>query len=105
MTRSELIARIAASNTHLRHQDAERIVAAVLREIADALRQGHRVELRGFGAFSIKDRAPRIARDPRLGHAVKVGSKRVLHFKSSKLLNKRLNEALGTPQPDDGAQS
>ena len=101
MTRSELVARLAASNPHLRHRDAERLVDAVLHEIAEALRQGHRVELRGFGAFSIKDRAARIARDPRLGSTVQVASKRVLHFKSSKLLNKRLNEALGTPSDKD----
>ena len=97
MTRSELISRIAARNPHLHHQDAERIVAAVLREIADALRQGHRVELRGFGAFSIKDLAPRSARDPRLGRVVQVDSRRVLHFKSSRILNRRLNEKLEPP--------
>lgn len=104
MTRSELVARIASSNPHLRRRDAERLIDALLYEIAEALRQGHRVELRGFGAFSIKDRAARIARDPRLGNTVQVASKRVLHFKSSKLLNKRLNKALGTP-PDKGGTS
>ena len=105
MTRSELIARVAAANPHLRHQDAERIVATILSEIADALRQGQRVELRGFGAFSIKDRAARVARDPRLGHAVQVNCRRVLHFKGSKALNKRLNEVLKAPPKGDGAES
>lgn len=99
MTRSELVARITASNEHLRYKDAERIVAAILDEIADTLRQGHRVELRGFGTFSVKDRAPRTARDPRLGRTVRVGARRVLHFKSSRLLNKRLNEVLGKSEP------
>ena len=104
MTRSELVSRLAASNPHLRHRDAERLVDAVLHEIAEALRQGHRVELRGFGAFSVKDRAARTARDPRHGSTVQVASKRILHFKSSKLLNKRLNEALGI-LPDKGGKS
>lgn len=97
MTRSELIARIKAANSHLRYQDVERIVSAVLDTIADSLRQGNRVELRGFGTFSVKDRAPRIARDPGRGRTVHVDSRRILHFKSSKLLNKRLNAALEPP--------
>ena len=99
MTRSELVARIAASNPHLRHKDAERLIDAVLREIGDALRQGHRVELRGFGAFSVKDKEARVARDPRFGNIVQVDSKRILHFKSSKLLNRRLKEAFGNEPP------
>ena len=94
LTRSELIGRLTAANPHLRHQDAARIVATILREIADALRHGNRVELRGFGTFSVKDRAPRTARDPRRGRSVRVGRKRLLHFKSSRILNKRLNAAL-----------
>ena len=105
MTRSELVSRIAARNPHLRQQDAERIIAAILREIADALRQGQRVELRGFGAFSIKDRAPRTARDPRRGRVVQVDTRRVLHFKASRLLNRRLNEVLEASPEGDGAES
>ena len=97
MKRSDLVARIAEANPHLRQQDAEWLVATVLQEIADALRQGHRVELRGFGTFSIKDREPRMARNPRLGEKVQVGRRRVAHFKSSKVLNQRLQEALEPP--------
>ena len=97
MNRSDLIARLAADHAHLRRQDAERLVATVLQEIADALRRGQRVELRGFGTFSIKDRAPRTARNPRLGEKVQVGRRRVAHFKSSKVLNQRLNDELEPP--------
>src|ERR687898_213045 len=70
MTKSELIARLAARNPHLYQRDVERIVATVFDEISKALASGHRVELRGFGAFSIKKRDPRTGRNPRTGSAV-----------------------------------
>jgi integration host factor subunit beta len=96
MTKSELIRRIAANNPHLYQQDVERIVATIFDEIADALAEGKRVELRGFGAFSVKDRPPRTGRNPRTGEPVEVEAKRVPFFKIGKQLHERLNT------PDSG---
>ncbi len=67
MIKSELIQKIAAANPHLYHRDVERIVNVIFGEIVDALARGDRVELRGFGAFTVKHRAPRIGRNPRTG--------------------------------------
>lgn len=91
MTKSELIQHIADMNPHLYHQDVERIVATIFDEIADALAEGKRVELRGFGAFSVKDREPRTGRNPRTGDPVTVEAKRVPFFKTGKQLHERLN--------------
>jgi integration host factor subunit beta len=91
MTKSELIARLAARNPHLYQRDVERIVATVFDEISKALASGHRVELRGFGAFSVKKRDPRTGRNPRTGAAVKVDAKKVPYFKPGKELRERLN--------------
>ena len=92
MTKSELIARLAARNPHLYQRDVERIVATVFDEISKALAGGHRVELRGFGAFSVKKRDPRTGRNPRTGEQVAVASKRVPYFKTGKDLRDRLNK-------------
>jgi len=92
MTKSELIARLAARNPHLYQRDVERIVATVFDEISKALANGHRVELRGFGAFSVKKRDPRTGRNPRTGEQVAVASKRVPYFKTGKDLRDRLNK-------------
>src|SRR4029077_20953628 len=92
MTKSELIARLAARNPHLYQRDVERIVATVFDEISKALASGHRVELRGFGAFSVKKRDPRTGRNPRTGEQVAVASKRVPYFKTGKDLRDRLNK-------------
>jgi integration host factor subunit beta len=91
MTRSELISRLAAANPHLYHRDIERIVATIFDEITAALARGDRVELRGFGAFSIKQRNARMGRNPRTGESVDVSSKYVPYFKTGKLLRERLN--------------
>ena len=91
MTRSELIARIAQQNPHLYHRDVERIVTTIFDEITDALCQGDRVELRGFGAFSVKHRDARVGRNPRTGESVSVDAKAVPFFKTGKLLRERLN--------------
>ena len=91
MTKSELIARLAARNPHLYQRDVERIVATVFDEISKALASGHRVELRGFGAFSVKKRDSRTGRNPRTGEAVEVDEKHVPFFKTGKLLRDRLN--------------
>jgi len=91
MTKSELIQRIAEQNPHLYHRDVERIVTTIFEEIADALAQGNRVELRGFGAFSVKHRDARVGRNPRTGDAVHVEEKHIPFFKTGKLLRERLN--------------
>ena len=91
MIRSELIQIIADDNPHLYQRDVERIVNTVFSEITEALAKGDRVELRGFGAFSVKLRDARIGRNPRTGEAVKVDRKAVPFFKTGKLLRDRLN--------------
>ncbi len=91
MTKSELIQRLAARNPHLYQRDVERIVSTVFDEISGALERGDRVELRGFGAFSVKRRDPRIGRNPRTGETVHVAEKRVPYFKTGKELRERLN--------------
>jgi len=91
MTKSELIQRIAELNPHLYHRDVERIVSTILDEISEALAEGNRVELRGFGAFSVKRRDARVGRNPRTGEAVQVEQKHIPFFKTGKQLRERLN--------------
>ena len=91
MTKSELIARLAADNPHLYQRDVERIVSTIFDEITSALAQGDRVELRGFGAFSVKQRGSRTGRNPRTGATVQVDSKHIPYFKTGKQLREKLN--------------
>ena len=91
MVKSELILRLAELNPHLYQRDIERIVSTVFDEISEALARGDRVELRGFGAFSVKRRAARVARNPRTGAAVNVDEKHVPFFKTGKELRLSLN--------------
>ncbi len=91
MIRSELIQTIADQNPHLFQRDVERIVNTIFEEITDAVARGERVELRGFGAFSVKKRDARVGRNPRTGEAVDVDAKSVPFFKTGKLLRDRLN--------------
>jgi len=91
MIRSELIQKIADENPHLYQRDVERIVNAIFEEIIEAMARGDRVELRGFGAFSVKKRDARTGRNPRTGEAVEVEEKHVPFFKTGKLLRDRLN--------------
>ncbi len=91
MTKSELIADLSAANPHLRGQDVELIVATVFNEITAALARGERVELRGFGAFTVKRREARTGRNPRTGEAVPVDEKAVPFFKAGKELRERVN--------------
>jgi len=92
MIRSELIQKVAEENPHLHQKDVERIVATIFDEIVEALAHGDRVELRGFGAFSVKHRDARTGRNPRTGDAVEVEEKHVPFFKAGKLLRDRLND-------------
>lgn len=91
MIRSELVAALATSNPHLTQRDVERVVATIFTTITNALVDCRRVELRGFGAFSIREREARTGRNPRTGMAVTVDAKRVPYFKPGKDLRERLN--------------
>ena len=91
MVRSELLQLLADENPHLFVRDVERIVDTVFQEIIEAMARGDRVELRGFGAFSVKKRDARNGRNPKTGEAVDVDQKYVPFFKTGKLLRDRLN--------------
>ena len=91
MTKSELIARMAAKHPELPAADLEKVVNTIFDEIADALATGGRVELRGFGAFSVREREARRGRNPRTGESVSVPAKRVPFFKTGKELRERVN--------------
>ena len=92
MIKSELVQRIANRNPHLYLRDVEKIVNAILNEITSALARGDRVELRGFGAFSVKHRDARVGRNPRTGAHVPVDEKSVPFFKTGKEMRERLNQ-------------
>jgi len=92
MIKSELVQLIADKNPHLYHRDVENVVNAILDEITKALSDGNRVELRGFGAFSVKNRPARKARNPKTGTQVEVDEKWVPFFKTGKELRERLNK-------------
>jgi integration host factor subunit beta len=100
-----LIQKIAEENPHLYQRDVERIVSTLFDEIAGALARGDRVELRGFGAFSVKSRDARVGRNPRTGEAVQVPEKRVPFFKTGKDLRERMNGGTdhGEDDEDDDA--
>jgi integration host factor subunit beta len=93
MTKSELVQRLAEANPHLYQRDVEAIVTAIFDEIATALTRGDRVELRGFGAFSVKNRPARTGRNPRTGAHVSVAQKSVPFFKTGKEMRERLNKS------------
>lgn len=91
MTRSELIQKLAEKNPHLYLRDVETIVDTTFDEVTEALIRGDRVELRGFGTFSVKERNARTGRNPRTGESVTVDAKRLPFFKTGKGLRERLN--------------
>ena len=91
MIRSELVQKIVEDNPALNVADAERIVTTIFDEIISSISSGNRVELRGFGAFSVKKREARTGRNPKTGDAVSVDSKHIPFFKTGKLLRDRLN--------------
>lgn len=91
MIKSELVQRLTEKNPHLYQRDVEKIVNAILDEVTGALAGGNRVELRGFGAFSVKKREARLGRNPRTGAHVDVDEKMVPFFKTGKEMRERLN--------------
>jgi integration host factor subunit beta len=97
MTKSELIAELALANPHLTGRDVELIVATIFDQVSEALARGERVELRGFGAFTVKKRVARTGRNPRTGEAVAVDEKVVPFFKAGKELRGRVNRG-GRPE-------
>ncbi|MCQ8277653.1 integration host factor subunit beta [Acetobacteraceae bacterium KSS8] len=92
MTKSELIDELAAANPHLQSRDVELIVSTIFDEVSAALARGERVELRGFGAFTVKQRDARTGRNPRTGEPVSVDEKVVPFFKAGKELRERVNQ-------------
>ncbi len=93
MTKSQLIQTLASANPHLYLRDVERIVNTIFEEIARALEAGNRVELRGFGTFSLRTRGARTGRNPRTGDSVAVPAKALPFFKTGKELRERLNRS------------
>ena len=99
MTRSELIEALAARFPQLTIQDADVAVKELIEAISQALESGQRIEIRGFGSFSLNYRAPRTARNPKTGEQVEVPGKYVPHFKPGKELRDRVDAALAVPVP------
>jgi integration host factor subunit beta len=91
MVKSGLVKRIASQNRHLFERDIEKVVNAIFDAMVEALRRGDRVELRGFGAFSVKLREARQGRNPKTGAAVQVAKKAIPYFKTGKEMRARLN--------------
>ena len=100
MTKSELIELIAAKQKHLPAKDVELAVKQILEIMSDALAQGGRIEIRGFGSFSLHFRPPRQGRNPKTGETVALSGKYVPHFKPGKDLRERVNDGAGTPIRD-----
>lgn len=101
MTKSELIARLAESYPQLVLKDADYAVKTILDAMVEALASGQRIEIRGFGSFSLNSRPPRIGRNPKSGESVMVPEKRVPHFKPGKELREMVDKMVGQPIKDD----
>ena len=98
MTRSDLVEELAARFSQLTHRDAEFAVKTLLDAVSDTLVRGNRIEIRGFGSFSVNRRSPRMGRNPRSGESVAIPEKRVPHFKPGKALREAV-EARGSEFP------
>lgn len=92
MTRSDLVEELAAHFSQLTQADAEYAVKAILESMGKSLEQGHRIEIRGFGSFSVTRRPPRMGRNPATGEAVHIPEKRVPHFKPGKALREAVDK-------------
>ena len=105
MIKSDLIEKIAEDNPHLFQKDVESIVNSIFEEIIEAMSRGEKVQIRGFGAFSVKKRDSRSGRNPRTGATVPIQEKHVPFFKTGKLLRDRLNAGDGdTDDPGPGVR-
>ena len=104
MTRSDLVEELASRFSQLTHRDAEFAVKAILDAMNDALVAGHRIEIRGFGSFSINRRPPRMGRNPRSGESVAIPEKRVPHFKPGKALREAVDERLAAARSGSAQQ-
>ena len=102
MTKSELIEILAAKNSHLNHKDVELAVKSLIEQMSQSLSTGHRIEIRGFGSFSLHYRPPRMGRNPKTGEAVALAAKYVPHFKPGKELRERVNIYARSEQPEGG---
>lgn len=107
MTKSELIELLAAKNSHLNHKDVELAVKSLIEQMSLSLSTGNRIEIRGFGSFSLHYRPPRMGRNPKTGEAVALAAKYVPHFKPGKELRERVNihdtsQASESPAPASG---
>ncbi len=91
MTRSQLIQRLAQQHPYLVHDEVERVVKTIFEKISEALARGERIELRGFGSFTVRDHAPRVGRNPLTGETVHVAAKLRPYFRSGKELRRRIN--------------
>jgi integration host factor subunit beta len=96
MTKSELIEILSSKNIHLNYKDVELAVKSLLEQMSQALATGQRIEIRGFGSFSLHYRPPRLGRNPKSGEAVALAAKYVPHFKPGKEMRERVNEGAGT---------
>ena len=94
MTKSELIERIATKQSQLSSKDIELAVKAIISYMSEVLSDGGRIEIRGFGSFSLHYRAPRVGRNPKTGEPVELSGKHVPHFKPGKELRDRVNSSL-----------
>jgi len=95
MTRAELIEVLARKRSNIPYSDVEQTVKTLLEQMSESLARGERIEIRGFGSFSLHFRSPRVGRNPKTGEAVTLDSKYVPHFKPGKELRERVNERLG----------
>ena len=96
MTKSELIERLADKMRQVPSKDVESSIKEMLEQMAQTLQKGERIEIRGFGSFSLHYRAPRVGRNPKTGETVKLDGKYVPHFKPGKELRERVNESLAS---------
>lgn len=95
MTKSELIEKLAEQHPHLQMRDVENSVKEILEQMAGSLSSAERIEIRGFGSFSLHYRAPRVGRNPKTGDKVELDAKHVPHFKPGKELRDRVNASAG----------
>lgn len=100
MTKSELIERISKKQPHLPYKDVELSVKTLIEQMAQKLATGNRIEIRGFGSFSLHFRPPRIGRNPKTGEAVALSGKYVPHFKPGKELRERVNDVGGNQETE-----